>query len=367
MRSQTRNFVFYTVLIFYFQGNEKVTDLNLIKEASPEVKPYQQRQQAQPSSVTSETTYFYQAVDGQRIFINALNIRCLISEYLTFEQCPLKLKAKIVASESYFMSEENRKRFKYLAHLPLHSEFKIVELDLREPVLSKQTLDLFKEEFEERRQFRLRKEKREKRHAEKIAAIDAVVPQYSVASAMEEIKISDLISDYTNQFPEASSSPPLSSGASIMSNSSGNSNTSGYSSIDSQQQQQPISFAQMLRNPNCVSIKSAKTKTSVGLSLNAWPSLDNNSLSPSLPNTSQLTTGWVNMAKIHQEQNSSFGRTKKYQDPPKPLSTTAKKIQEDVKYEVAEGENDDFMPAPVFAKSFFSSIDESLKIVESSK
>ena len=321
----------------------------------------------QASNSNQDNIYFYQSTDGQRIYINALNIRCLMTEFGSFESCPSKIRAKIVSCDSYFMTEENRKRFKYLAHLPLHSEFKIAELELKEPLLSKNTLDLFEEEFEERRQFRLRKEKREKRHADRIAANDAamIVPQYSVQSAMEEIKISDILMDYSNQFPEASSSPPASSGASISGNSS-----SGYSSNDGnnqQQSQQPISFAQMLRNPNGVSTKPSKLAASQSLPLNSWPSLDEKP-SPGLPKntTNQLTSGWLNMAKLHQEQSPSLGRTKKYQDPPKPLSNSVKtNSKEDSKAEAID-DDDNQMSAPVYSKSFFSAIDESLKMIETS-
>jgi hypothetical protein len=105
------------------------------------------------------------------------------------------------------MSEENRKRYKYLSHLPLHSEFKIVELELKEPVLSNKTLELFGDEIEERRRMRERKEIREKRIADRQAAANSDPhhhPHYYVASAMSEISmrtgsLSENPLDYSNE------------------------------------------------------------------------------------------------------------------------------------------------------------------------
>ena len=161
------------------------------------------------SNNMNDFVYFYQSSDGQRIYINQLNARCLVSQYTSFNQCPNSITGKIIAYESYFMTDENRKRFKYLSHLPLHSEFKIVELSLKEPYISQATLDLYQDEIEERKQFRQRKELREKRLADKAAASLDTTPYYYTTSAMNEIQTSQTnIVDYTQDFPEASTSPP---------------------------------------------------------------------------------------------------------------------------------------------------------------
>lgn len=136
------------------------------------------------------------------------------------------------------MSEENRRqRFKYLAHLPLHSEFKIVELDLDHPqYLSQRTLEQFKDELEDRRRLRERKLAKEKRECDRLAAAaekkEATAPHYYVQSAMEDTyvksQVKEAVVDYLNEFPEASSSPPASSGASLLSD-----NSSSLSTISS--------------------------------------------------------------------------------------------------------------------------------------
>ncbi len=93
------------------------------------------------------------------------------------------------------MSEDNRKRFKYLSHLPLHTEFKIVELDLTQQ-LSETTLFLFAREIDDRKQMRLRKEMRDKRMADRAAAATATAESnfensrfYGVAMQSNEVHV----------------------------------------------------------------------------------------------------------------------------------------------------------------------------------
>lgn len=209
------------------------------------------------ASLPLDLAYFYQSSDGQRIFISGFNNRCLLAEYNSLARAPSHIKARIVAADSLFMTEENRRqRFKYLAHLPLHSEFKIVELDLIESTsasasssssasqsiayLSDKTIALFGDELEERRRVRQRKMAREKRECDRLAAAAAekeglASPHYYVPSAMNErsqnatSQPKDIgpggVGDYLNEFPEASSSPTFSSGASLVSDNSSNLST----------------------------------------------------------------------------------------------------------------------------------------------
>lgn len=190
-----------------------------------------------------DLSYFYQSVDGQRIFINGFNTRCLLTEYTSLNRAPQHIRARIITSDSMFMSDETRRqRYKYLSHLPLHTEFKIVELDLENSTaaknsysnyLSTRTLELMRDEFDERRRLRERKQAREKRECDRLAAQAAEreynAQHYYVASAMsavveatrpKEIFVPGVMADYLNEFPEASSSPPFSSGASLVSENS---------------------------------------------------------------------------------------------------------------------------------------------------
>lgn len=288
----------------------------------------------------SDLSFFYQSSDGQRIFINGLNNRCLMAEYLEFSKCPLTLNAKILAMESVFITEENRKRYKYLSHLPLHSEFKLVELDLKPPVLSLKTLEAFSAEIQDKARIRKRNENREKREAERIAALNEFDPHYYVQSAMDEpvhyIKSlpSEPVLNYEMEFPEAGASPPVSSGASLGEVST----TSSAGGLPNR------SFAQMLQIS-----KESNSK--------AWPSLDSNSASSTGSN--QLS-GWVTMAKKQTQQQSMLGRSKRSQNPPSPLANEISTAERE------DQQDEEEMPAPLYKLSFSSAIGKSLNQFESS-
>ncbi|CAF0706252.1 unnamed protein product [Brachionus calyciflorus] len=301
----------------------------------------------------NDLSFFFQSSDGQRIYINGLNNRCLMAEYTSFNKCPLTLNAKILAIESIFMTEENRKRHKYLSHLPLHTEFKLIELELKPPILSQKTLDLFKGEIEDRAKMRKRIENRDKREAERIAALSETTPHYYVQSAMDEPVVyiksvtTEPVLDYEIEFPEASSSPPVSSGASVSEVSTG----SSVGGVPNK------SFAQMLR------VKNTEQKESPVSTVgpNNWPSLES---SASASSSNQLT-GWVTMAKQQTQQQSMLGRAKRYQNPPSPWGAQSKLLEKNEP--VVKDEDSEEMPAPLYKQSFFSAIDESLKQFELKK
>jgi hypothetical protein len=112
--------------------------------------------------------YFYQAVDGQHIYMHAVNIHCMVKQYGSLNQCPPIVTATIVEMESVSMDEELRRRLRYLNHLPLTCEFVMAELDLQPPLLSPQVLALFKDELEKRKLNRQRRARNEKKHASRI-------------------------------------------------------------------------------------------------------------------------------------------------------------------------------------------------------
>ncbi len=371
---------------------EKIVDLKLgDKPGEESVKSahHAQTSAASAASANNDLAYFYQSNDGQRIFINSLNNRCLLNEYTNLSQAPHKITARIAHSDSHFLTEENRKRFKYLSHLPLHTEFKIIELDLKEPYLSKKTLNAFREEIDERRHLREKKLIREKREADRAAAIAEQAfntPHYYVPSAMSEnnnfIKSSDFENFLNlNEFPDVSSSPPFSSGASVGEMSNTSSLNSGGLLTDPNIQAAQVSFAQMIKQQNSggsplvVAASVASTSTSVWPTLSTTPVVVQSVSSQNvLAAKTQLTNGWLNMVKQQQAQEPVLGRTKKYQNAPSPWSNvasssagSANKNQARNKSEnLADEEGDESMPPPQYKLSFFSAIDESFKMIESS-
>lgn len=117
---------------------------------------------------SSPCYYFYQAEDGQHMFLHPVNVRCLVREYGSLELSPEKISATVVEIAGYSMSEDVRQRHRYLSHLPLTCEFSICELALQPPVVSKETLELFSDDIEKRKRQRQKKAREERRRERRI-------------------------------------------------------------------------------------------------------------------------------------------------------------------------------------------------------
>uniref|UniRef100_A0A8C6Z1Z2 E3 ubiquitin-protein ligase RNF10 n=1 Tax=Nothoprocta perdicaria TaxID=30464 RepID=A0A8C6Z1Z2_NOTPE len=112
--------------------------------------------------------YFYQAEDGQCMYLHPVNVRCLVREYGSLEKSPEKITAAVVEIAGYSMTEDIRQRHRYLCHLPLTCEFSICELALKPPTVSKETLELFSDDLEKRKRLRQKKARDERRRERRI-------------------------------------------------------------------------------------------------------------------------------------------------------------------------------------------------------
>ncbi|XP_029474955.1 RING finger protein 10 [Rhinatrema bivittatum] len=112
--------------------------------------------------------YFYQAEDGQYMYLHPVNVRCLVQEYGSLENCPEKITAAVVEIDGHSVTEEVRRRHRYLRHLPLTCEFSLCELALLPPFISMQTLAMFAGDIEKRRHMRLKKARDERRRERRI-------------------------------------------------------------------------------------------------------------------------------------------------------------------------------------------------------
>lgn len=120
------------------------------------------------SAVHGPYYHFYQAEDCQQMFLHPVNVRCLFREYGSVEGSPASITAKVVEIEGQTVTEELRRRHRYLAHLPLTCEFSLCELALHPPILSKETLDSFADDLEKRKRLRQKKVRDEKRREKRI-------------------------------------------------------------------------------------------------------------------------------------------------------------------------------------------------------
>ena len=62
--------------------------------------------------IPKETFYFYQCSDGQPIFLHALNVQMLMAEYGSFENCPKKIRGRILERDSASMTLELRNKLR---------------------------------------------------------------------------------------------------------------------------------------------------------------------------------------------------------------------------------------------------------------
>ncbi|XP_038057986.1 RING finger protein 10-like [Patiria miniata] len=135
--------------------------------------------------------YFYQAEDGQHLYLHSLNVRCLIREHGSFAQCPERITAKIVEVEHMSMNEALRRRLRYLFHLPLTCDFGICELEFKPPLVSKATLQYFAGDFQQRKKARERKVRNEKKQERKMQLKENkrngkyVPPKFSLQSSIQ--------------------------------------------------------------------------------------------------------------------------------------------------------------------------------------
>jgi hypothetical protein len=121
-------------------------------------------------------------------------------------------------------------------------------------------------------------------------------------------------------------------------------------------------------------------------SLSAWPSLESaTGSSVSTTGSASLGGACVSNWLALTAQEHEVSRTKRYQAAPSPwipTGTTSNTLTtmknacivsgdhlngHDLDIEQIDGEDLEAMPAPLFRESFFSAIDESLKLIESSK
>lgn len=107
--------------------------------------------------------YFYQADDGQQIFLNSLNVRILNASWGSLAAAPQVITGQVLHRETLPLSEQTRKHMPYTAHLPLYCSFDIVELDLQPPYVTPTALQSFSDELYRRARNRARHEREERR------------------------------------------------------------------------------------------------------------------------------------------------------------------------------------------------------------
>merc|ERR1719491_1906383 len=140
---------------------------------------------------TLNAVHFYQAENGQLVFLNGFNMKCLLSDFSkshisvhegieeesagkdeekdpeinrTNQAPPLPdyIEGRVLEIENVNLTPESRKRMPFLNHIPLYTDIVFVELDLHH-LLCEATRRKFKGDFSKRRRRRQSKIKAESR------------------------------------------------------------------------------------------------------------------------------------------------------------------------------------------------------------
>ncbi|CAK1581700.1 unnamed protein product [Parnassius mnemosyne] len=107
--------------------------------------------------------YFYQAEDGQQVFLNSLNVRILNASWGGLVTAPPVIRGRVLNRETLSLADQARKHMPYTAHLPVYCSFDIVELDLQPPFVTTAALESFSDELRRRARIRANLERKERR------------------------------------------------------------------------------------------------------------------------------------------------------------------------------------------------------------
>jgi len=192
------------MICFFEQALEKVDRRidKLIQLASDETRMLRIQHQNLERSDTnlnlefsSRSYLFYQSSDGQHIYLNPFSTKVLCHEYSALENCPTEVRARILQMDWISMNEGWRKRFKYLEHLPLSCEFRLIEIDFEESnIVSQETFKLFEDQIRSRSKERMRRLREEARR-DKLIQVEQNKKIYGIQPSLE------ISLDNPEQFP----------------------------------------------------------------------------------------------------------------------------------------------------------------------
>ncbi|KAF9933629.1 hypothetical protein BGZ67_004183 [Mortierella alpina] len=114
-----------------------------------------------PNQITT-LFYFYQASNGHHLYLQPLDIRILKQHFESYERFPDTITVKVLGIEETSLTEEVRKKCKYLGHLPLGCDVSFLDVEL-EGIVGQEGVRPFEQELRMRRSKRKEKEAREER------------------------------------------------------------------------------------------------------------------------------------------------------------------------------------------------------------
>jgi hypothetical protein len=143
------------------------------RPVEPNAMPSSSKRRRKPQTPAAPSAgpsyHFYQSSLGANVFLHPLDIRILLSHYESYSLFPSLISFTSPGFDPDTITDDLRKRAKYLSHLPLGTEVVFVEADL-EPLVGAASLVPFDQALKARRQkrrTRVQKEDKAKVKAEK--------------------------------------------------------------------------------------------------------------------------------------------------------------------------------------------------------
>ncbi|MEW5302270.1 MAG: hypothetical protein WDW36_005071 [Sanguina aurantia] len=152
---------------------------------------------AAAAAAAQEEFCTYQLADGQWVFLHPLSLRCLLQHYQTPDACPAQLSGTILELEDVVQNDASRKRWKFLAHLPLTATFRLAEIQMS-ALLPADALAPFAEEITAREKRRHRKVLESRRATANEATAAAAAREARLGPSLAELRLMPILSNANN-------------------------------------------------------------------------------------------------------------------------------------------------------------------------
>ncbi|OBZ83279.1 putative RING finger protein P8B7.23 [Choanephora cucurbitarum] len=220
----TSNMMFEAVAKYSKKHGKSSSQIQLRQEQDAPEAYHQQASASSNSHVSGHLStsdfYFYQASDGQHVYLHPLDIRILKHEFGEYSQFPTTLQVQATNVQESTLTEDLRKKCKYLGHLPLACDVTFLEINVKD-IVSPETIQVFDQELTARTKRRKDKERREdqkRRQAESKHKLQAAKDQELERQMFENDPFFSMYRPaYTAQESEEQLSQALSESAAVSS------------------------------------------------------------------------------------------------------------------------------------------------------
>ncbi|CAO3655540.1 unnamed protein product [Mucor fragilis] len=142
------------------QAGEDIDADQAASSTSAPTTSHQRHNHSSNNNTPATDFYFYQAVDGQHVYLHPLDIRILKHEFGEYDQFPRQLQVQATNVQESTLTEDLRKKCKYLGHLPLACDVTFMEINVKD-IVSPETIQVYNQELVGRVKKRKDKERKE--------------------------------------------------------------------------------------------------------------------------------------------------------------------------------------------------------------